>query len=60
MNIRDGKTVWGHTGGFPGIMTILNMYPQTGDVLVVQSNNPNPSATEGLAGAGKADVSGER
>ncbi len=44
VNTRDGKTIWGHTGGFPGIMTILNMYPQTGDVLVVQSNNPNPAA----------------
>jgi len=44
VNIRDGKTVWGHTGGFPGIMTILNMYPQTGDVMVMQSNNPNPTA----------------
>ena len=44
VNVREGKTVWGHTGGFPGIMTILNMYPQTGDVLVVQSNNPNPAS----------------
>jgi D-alanyl-D-alanine carboxypeptidase len=43
VNTRNGKTVWGHTGGFPGIMTILNMYPQTGDVMVVQSNNPNPT-----------------
>jgi D-alanyl-D-alanine carboxypeptidase len=44
VNTRNGKTVWGHTGGFPGIMTILNMYPQTGDVIVVQSNNPGPAA----------------
>ena len=36
--------VWGHTGGFPGIMTVVNMYPQTGDVMVVQSNQPNPTA----------------
>ena len=40
----NGKQVWGHTGGFPGIMTILNMYPATGDVVVVQSNNPNEAA----------------
>jgi CubicO group peptidase (beta-lactamase class C family) len=44
VNTSNGKAVWGHTGGFPGIMTILNMYPQTGDVMVVQSNNPNPAA----------------
>jgi CubicO group peptidase (beta-lactamase class C family) len=44
VNARDGKPVWGHTGGFPGIMTILNMYPATGDVMVMQSNNPNPTA----------------
>ena len=44
VNTANGKAVWGHTGGFPGIMTILDMYPGTGDVLVVQSNNPNPTA----------------
>jgi CubicO group peptidase (beta-lactamase class C family) len=44
VNTRDGKTVWGHTGGFPGIMTVLNIYPQSGDVLVVQSNTPNQAA----------------
>jgi len=40
---RNGKTYWGHTGGFPGIMTILSMCPETGDVMVMQSNNPNPA-----------------
>lgn len=44
VNTRNGTTIWGHTGGFPGIMTVVNMYPQTGDVMVVQSNNPNPTA----------------
>jgi CubicO group peptidase (beta-lactamase class C family) len=40
---RNGKTYWGHTGGFPGIMTVLSMCPETGDVMVVQSNQPNPA-----------------
>ena len=44
VNTSNGKAVWGHTGGFPGIMTVVNMYPATGDVMVVQSNQPNPTA----------------
>jgi len=58
VNTSNGKPVWGHTGGFPGIMTILNMYPQTGDVIVVQSNNPNPAARKVWQAAEKLMTAG--
>ncbi len=44
VNTRNGKTYWGHTGGFPGITTVLSMSPESGNVMVVQSNQPGQAA----------------
>jgi D-alanyl-D-alanine carboxypeptidase len=40
----DGRTMWGHGGGAPGMNTWLRMFPDTGQVVAVLCNLDDPSA----------------
>jgi len=43
-DLWNGKRVVGYTAGFPGVNSMLEMYPELGYTVVVLSNYDPPSA----------------